>query len=260
MEKGDYIGGLKDLSTYIGSAVQSTGDQIKQLVTSLKDQFVGKSAEEISTILTTAVDSAGSDSTLNKLAASKLAKLQQEPLVFRALLDGRAVGEWHLMVGNPMDPLAVVGNLCLKTTTMTLSDELGADDFPTSIKFSVTLTPGRPRAKQDIESIFNHGGGDLSFTPLQPPASTMNSFGEYNSARIQSAYGAGYGDANKTAMDKIKQGLTKTTVSTSEEGAGQQSAEALAGYFKTNVANKYGAGFGQSPILVDYFTQLQTKD
>jgi hypothetical protein len=163
------------------------------------------------------------------------------------------------MVGNPMDPLAVIGNLCLKSTNITVSDELGADDFPISIQFSVTLTPGRPRAKQDIESIFNHGGGDLSFTPLQPPASTMNSFGEYNSARIQSAYGGGYGDANKAVMDKIKQGLTTSTQNT-VNGKGQQSAEALAGYFKTNVANRYGAGFGQSPILVDYFTRLQTKD
>jgi hypothetical protein len=267
MEKGDYIGGLKDLSTYLGSAVQSTGDQIKQFVTGLKDKLVGKSAEEIETILT--AEASGSE-TLNKLAASKLGKLQQDPLVFRALLDGRAVGEWHLMVGNPMDPLAVVGNLCLKSTSMTLSEELGADDFPTSIKFSVTLTPGRPRAKQDIESIFNHGGGDLSFTPLEPPASAMNSFGEYNSARIQSAYGPGYGTADNSAINKIKAGLT-TSEKQYESGAlnefaddkgnvNKQAAEALAGYFKVNVANRYGAGFGQSPILVDYFTRLQTKD
>ena len=267
MEKGDYIGGLKDLSTYIGSAVQSTGDQIKQFVTGLKDKLVGKSADEIAEILTTA---AGSSETLNKLAASKLGKLQQDPLVFRALLDGRAVGEWHLMVGNPMDPLAVVGNLCLKSTSMSLSEELGADDFPTSIKFSVTLTPGRPRAKQDIESMFNHGGGDLSFTPLEPPASAMNSFGEYNSARIQSAYGPGYGTADNSAINKIKAALT-TSEKQYESGAlnefaddkgnvNKQAAEALAGYFKVNVANRYGAGFGQSPILVDYFTRLQTKD
>lgn len=255
MEKGDYIGGLKDLSTYIGSAVQSTGDQIKQLVTGLKDKLVGKSADEIAEILTTA---AGSSETLNKLAASKLGKLQQDPLVFRALLDGRAVGEWHLMVGNPMDPLAVVGNLCLKSTSISLSEELGADDFPTSIKFSVTLTPGRPRAKQDIESIFNHGGGDLSFTPLQPPSTTMDTFGESNSTRIQSAYGAGYGNSNKTAIDKIKQGLTTSTQGATADDL--KSAEQLAGYFKVNVANRYGAGFGQSPILVDYFTRLQTKD
>ena len=196
--------------------------------------------------------------------------LHQKPLVLRALLDGRAVGEWHLMIGNPMDPFAVIGNLCMKSTTITFSDELGADDFPVSIKFKVTLTHGRPRAKQDIESMFNHGGGGLSMTKLAPTSSEMNSFGEYNSTRLAKAYGTDGENNSKFANTQFMKDLSSSieaakarsgangTTSTAELTS--QEAEGLASYFKTSVANKYGVGFGRSPILVDYFTQLKTKD
>jgi hypothetical protein len=158
----------------------------------------------------------------------------------------------------------------MKSTTITFSDELGADDFPVSIKFKVTLTHGRPRAKQDIESMFNHGGGGLSMTKLAPTSSEMNSFGEYNTMRLASAYGTDAENNSKFANTQFMKDLSSSieaakarsgangTTSTAELTS--QEAEGLASYFKTSVANKYGVGFGRSPILVDYFTQLKTKD
>jgi hypothetical protein len=143
---------------------------------------------------------------------------------------------------------------------MTFSEELGADDFPVSVKFMVTLEPGRPRAKQDIESMFNHGGGDMGFTALAQPSSTMGSFGEHNSARLAAAQKSSPGtDPNVVtlAADLDKSIVaTKATASTS----GLTSAQENANYFKPSVAAKYGAGFANSGILVDYFTKIQTKD
>jgi len=173
----------------------------------------------------------------------------------RALADGRAVGEWHLMVGNPMDPVAVIGNLILKSTSMEFSDELGADDFPTGVKFTVTLDHGRPRAKQDIESMFNHGGGDMFFTAIQPPSSTRNSYGVANSSTALSA--------NGTPVTTTP--LPGTNAANSTQGIAQND-EAIAGaaelakYFKPSVARSYGEGFGNSKILPDYFLKLYTAD
>lgn len=268
LEEGDYIGGLAEITKSMSGYVQGQAEAIKKAVTSISDKLVGKSEQEMQAILATELQGS---SVAQNLLASRMGKLHQAPLVLRSLLDGRAVGEWHLMVGNPMDPLAVIGNLCLEKTEVSFSNELGADDFPTSIKFSLTLVSGRPRAKQDIESMFNHGGGDLSFTALAPPSSTMDSNGEYNNIRIASAYGGRTSNDNTNAatalttslqksMSELKNNASGLNYLDSDGNVNSAAAEALSGYFKAGVANKYGAGFGQSPILVDYFKQLKTKD
>ena len=85
--------------------------------------------------------------------------LAKNLMIIKPLITGEPVGEWHLTVGNPMQPIAMIGNLICTGMTMTLSEELGYDDFPTSIKFKVTLDHGRDRDKGDIESMFNMGQG-----------------------------------------------------------------------------------------------------
>jgi hypothetical protein len=263
MEKGDYIGAAQEVASLVGNELLAKGDALKQFVDQLGPKLEGKTVTEMASLLTSEL----SDSSIAKdLVASRMGKMHQKPLLFRALLDGRAVGEWHLMIGNPMDPLAVMGNLCLTSTSISFSDELGADDFPTSVKFTVALESGRPRAKQDIESIFNHGGGDLGFTALQPPSSTMDSNGEYNSIRIAKAYGT---ENLSSATQQLNSSLQESAAAVKDRGLSvensdgtinSQAAEYAAGYFKVNVAKRYGIGFGNSPILIDYFTKLKTKD
>jgi len=254
MEGGDYVGGLKDLALQYGAQVFDKAADLKKFVDSLGSDIANaKSFEEA---LGKVTDAAGNSKIAQDITAGRLAELHQKPLVLRALLDGRAVGEWHVTVGNPMDPIAVIGNLCLDSTVLSFSEELGPGDFPLSMKFAVTLEPGRPRAKQDIESMFNLGGGDLAFTRLQEPASAFNSYGEYNSARIASAYGLAT-NVETTVASALQQSATGTTVDTS---ANTDKAKNLAEYFSRSVSRAYGEKFGASPILVDYFTDLKTKD
>ena len=259
MEKGDYPQALKDISAMVGNMVADGGSDLKKFMDQLGNDMssaddVKKAAEGIATTIS-------QSDVGKKFLASRMASLHQKPLLMRALLDGRAVGEWHLMVGNPMDPIAVIGNLCLKRTKLTFSDELGANDFPVSVKFTIELEPGRPRAKQDIASMFNHGGGDLNHTPLQVPSSAMNSFGEYNSVRLASAHKTSTGsDADKDGKFKaFKDDLMKSKVEI-DGTDGAIDAANYASYFGISVAARYGTGFGKSPILKDYFTKLQTKD
>lgn len=80
---------------------------------------------------------------------------------FQALRTGAPVGEWHLTVGNPFKPIAVIGNLICSGVEITFNDELGPDDFPTEMTVAVKLKPGMSRANQDIESVFNDGFGAL---------------------------------------------------------------------------------------------------
>jgi hypothetical protein len=150
--------------------------------------------------------------------------LAKNLMIIKPLITGEPVGEWHLTVGNPMQPIAMIGNLICTGMSMTLSEELGYDDFPTSIKFKVTLDHGRDRDKGDIESMFNMGQGRTYLnikgaTPWETGFSTRSSDND-NSASPSEDYrnpDGTYGDsktaernpANKLAEDNLKLDKTK---------------------------------------------------
>ena len=88
-----------------------------------------------------------------------------EGQIVQALLSGKPSGFWHVTVGNPLDPIAMMGNMAVTKTTVEFSDTLGYDDFPTEIKFTVDLEHCMPRDNAHIENMFNGSKGRFySFT------------------------------------------------------------------------------------------------
>ncbi len=83
----------------------------------------------------------------------------------QAFLSGAPTGNWHLTIGNPLNPIAMIGNLVCTTAEYKLNGPLGKDDFPTSLEISVTLKSGRDRDKGDLENMFNGGRGRLYQAP-----------------------------------------------------------------------------------------------
>lgn len=82
-----------------------------------------------------------------------------------ALLSGKPSGYWHVTVGNPLDPIAMMGNMAVTKTSVQFGDALGYDDFPTEIKFTVDLEHCMPRDNSMIENMFNGAKGRFySFT------------------------------------------------------------------------------------------------
>jgi hypothetical protein len=79
----------------------------------------------------------------------------------QALLTGESTGNWHLTIGNPMNPIAMYGNLILENSQISLKNGLGRDDFPTELHLDVTLKDARPRDAADIMSAFNGGNGRM---------------------------------------------------------------------------------------------------
>ncbi len=79
----------------------------------------------------------------------------------KALITGEPTGNWHLTVGNPMNPIAMFGNLILKDSNISFKGPLGYDDFPSIIQLKCNLSHARPRDKSDFESAFNAGMGRL---------------------------------------------------------------------------------------------------
>ena len=96
---------------------------------------------------------------LLKIAGTKsLIESMQLPLSF---LTGAPIGEWHLVVGNPLNPIAMIGNLICKNVDISFSDKLGPDDFPAEMIATFALEHGRDRERGEIESMFNRGDGRL---------------------------------------------------------------------------------------------------
>lgn len=266
IEKGNNVQGAIDVISGTGAQFIGAAKDLKAWVDSLGDKLsASTSLEDITKALTSSAEA----SKLGQMfVGSRLSSVIQKPLVMRSLLDGRAVGEWHMMIGNPMEPIAVVGNLCLDTCTLVFGDELGEDGFPTSMKFTVALSHGRPRAKQDIESMFNLGGGPLSASMLAQPSSASNTFGESNSLRMNSYYGLPVStqEIKAAATDPAGTATSSTTTADSQAYKTDQLKDRdtestnLSNYFKPAVERAYGSNFANSNILPTYFYNRVTKD
>lgn len=76
-----------------------------------------------------------------------------------ALLSGAPSGYWHVTIGNPLDPIAMMGNMAVTKTTVQFNDILGYDDFPTEVKFTVELEHCMPRENSAIENMLNGAKG-----------------------------------------------------------------------------------------------------
>jgi hypothetical protein len=78
--------------------------------------------------------------------------------VMNSLLTGAPVGEYHVTIGNPLDPIMTIGNLILESSTLAVpSGALGNDNFPTALVLTCTLKHAMPRGRAEIEAMFAGG-------------------------------------------------------------------------------------------------------
>jgi hypothetical protein len=122
-----------------------------------------------------------------------------------SLLNGLPTGEWHLVVGNPCNPVAMIGNLVCENLQISFGDTLGPDDFPTEITATITLQQARERERGEIESMFNRGEGRLyqSVAPVYSNSQSVGALGTTQGQVITTdpndttvAYGNFYGPEN----------------------------------------------------------------
>ena len=171
-----------------GSAGKPFGDYNKLrngdysgFLTGLANQFTGSAANGAKGVFG-AIGDAINGGGLNALGNSKildniigggLMKLFNGPQggqVAAAMIAGDPTGNWHLTVGNPMSPMMVIGNLAMQDANFEFEGPLGYEDFPTKLKVTITLKPGRPRDKGEIESMFNAGRGRMYLQPNETDA------------------------------------------------------------------------------------------
>ena len=150
-----------------------------------------------------------------------------------SLLTGAPVGEWHVCVGPPMNPMMMMGNMIVTNAKVEFSDELGPDDFPTEIKVTITIEHGMPRDKAGIESMFNKGRGRIYALPKGYEKSLASSSQSPVDTSIPARYA--YSRNNFSANEDDKEADGKTA---------QQKQAAATDAGATNRAPVIGSVFG----------------
>lgn len=122
---------------------------------------------------------------------------------FDSLLTEGETGFWHVTIGNPLNPIASIGNLIIDgDVEIRHSGPLGLDDFPTEITVKVPLKHAMPRDSVDIQRMFTKGRRSI-YTEL--PAIKEEQL-HNKSIHIE-------GSGGKHSNDAISVALTKTFAS-----------------------------------------------
>lgn len=152
---------LPDAVSAVSSFFNGAMNSIKSLFT--KDANQKAESEDAARSSWDTFFQTGTVKAIQKVIAAKALKGTTVPFIQgqRALLTGEPVGDWHLTIGNPLNPIAMIGNLIVKDFNVTFSDELGPDDFPIGFKAVIKLDHGLGRDRDAIESMFNRGFGRI---------------------------------------------------------------------------------------------------
>lgn len=154
LKNGDYAGYLSSLTTQLKSSMGAAFNDI------------GKAAEGL--LSGKGINALGDSKIMDNIIGGGIMKLMNGPqggAVIQAFLTGDPTGQWHMTVGNPMNPMMVVGNLALQSSEVEFEGPLGYEGFPSKMKVTVSLKPARPRDKGEIESMFNAGRGRMYLQP-----------------------------------------------------------------------------------------------
>ena len=157
----------------------------------------------------------------------------------KAFISGEPTGDWHITIGNPLNPIAMMGNMICDNSTMTLGKGLGYDDFPMEVKFEIDLKHGKPRDKGDIENMFNAGQGRIY----------ASARGEEDILNLAGIDVATYGS--------VKAGSSSYALSGSTNGGGASTNAATPASMNNSVvATTPPGGSGIDPALISSVTSM----
>jgi len=86
--------------------------------------------------------------------------------VMNSLLSGEPVGYWHVMVGNPYNPIMSIGNLIIDDVSWKFpTQNLSYGDFPTELEVTIKLKSAMAKDKAGVEMMFNMGKSRIYHQP-----------------------------------------------------------------------------------------------
>lgn len=159
---GETLGAIGELINNIGNTFFGNSFNLGEIFDKTADKVAREGAKEQGKEKWKALQA-----NLNSMWKTQVIKQTTMPSIngMRALLTGEPVGNWHLTVGNPLNPMMVIGNLICTGMKVEWSEELGPDDFPMGFKVIYDIDHGMMRDKGSIQSMFNRGNGKIYELP-----------------------------------------------------------------------------------------------
>lgn len=157
LREGDYLGFAGSIVDDIGKMFQGAGTGLGGAAGALMNGDIGSALGVLK-----------DNKFLNNLiggSAMEMFNTPQGGQAVASLLTGDPTGQWHVTIGNPLNPIMVIGNLCMTDCNITFEGGMGIQDFPERMMVEISLKPGRPRDKAEIESMFNSGRGRFYVQP-----------------------------------------------------------------------------------------------
>ena len=167
-------------STFIGSLCNggSLSDAASSAMNIIQGADLGKDINQAAKELLNKLKAGGLQSIFSGLMKNALGR----PAVyaFDSLLTEGETGTWHVTIGNPLNPIASIGNLIIDgDVEITHGGPLGLDDFPTEITVKVPLKHAMPRDSVDIQRMFTKGRRAI-YAEIVPDLTDPNKEDKYN--------------------------------------------------------------------------------
>ena len=167
-------------STFIGSLCNggSLSDAASSAMNIIQGADLGKDINQAAKDLLNKLKAGGLQSIFSGLMKNALGR----PAVyaFDSLLTEGETGTWHVTIGNPLNPIASIGNLIIDgDVEITHGGPLGLDDFPTEITVKVPLKHAMPRDSVDIQRMFTKGRRAI-YAEIVPDLTDPNKEDKYN--------------------------------------------------------------------------------
>lgn len=153
---------LGSISDAAGKLTDGATDAAKKILNGGADEAMKEYTASVSQFI--------KDRNINESIKGQLKNALGRPALYaiNSIVSGEDLGLWHLTIGNPLNPIAVMGNLILTNAELSFGDvPLGLDDFPTEIKVSVTLKHCKPRDLTGIAKLFTKGEFGLALATTQ---------------------------------------------------------------------------------------------
>lgn len=131
-----------------------------------------------------------------------------------AMISSEPTGNWHITVGNPLNPIVMMGNMYCDNSIMTLGNGLGYDDFPMEVKFEIDLKHAKPRDKGDIENMFNSGRGRI-YASAQKEEDILNLRGA--DVKTYGSIKAGRSNLQRTQSGEILNNVKSEAISNTKQ-------------------------------------------
>ena len=130
---------------------------------------------------------------------------------FDSLLTEGETGTWHVTIGNPLNPIASIGNLIIDgDVEITHGGPLGLDDFPTEITVKVPLKHAMPRDSVDIQRMFTKGRRAI-YAEIVPDLTDPNKEEKYNYIMSNDSTSTALKNTNSNITVKDKASTIKFT-------------------------------------------------